>query len=135
MKYSALLALLSVVACTSATQVGSNPTSPTVDARRLAEDVRTLSSDAFLGRGPATAGEALTVHYIRDRLQAAGVQLGGPNGSWFQEVPLKQSDIVGAPSLSVSVGAQRIPLTQGNEIAVRSSMQNVDRVKDRTSVG
>ena len=128
MKYSALLALLGVVACSSATQVGSNPTNPAVDARRLAEDVRTLSSDAFLGRAPATAGEPLTVNYIRDRLQAAGVQPGGPNGSWFQEVPLLQSDIVGAPNLSVSVGGQRIPLTQGNEIAVRSSMQNVDRV-------
>jgi Zn-dependent M28 family amino/carboxypeptidase len=128
MKYSALLTLLSVVACTSATQIGSNPANPSVDARRLAEDVQTLSSDAFLGRAPATAGEPLTVNYIRDRLQAAGVQPGGPNGSWFQEVPLKQSDIVGAPNLSVSVGGQRIPLTQGNEIAVRSSMQNVDRV-------
>ena len=128
MKYSALLALLGVVACSSATQVGTNPTTPAVDARRLAEDVRTLSSDAFLGRAPATAGEPLTVNYIRDRLQAAGVQPGGPNGSWFQEVPLLQSDIVGAPNLSVSVGGQRIPLTQGNEIAVRSSMQNVDRV-------
>jgi Zn-dependent M28 family amino/carboxypeptidase len=117
-----------LTACASATQVGTSSTNPGVDATRIAEDVRTLASDAFLGRGPATAGEPLTVNYIRDRLQAAGVQPGGPGGSWFQEVPLVQADIVGAPSLSVTVGGQTHPLTQGTEIAVRASMQNVDRV-------
>jgi hypothetical protein len=119
---------LAVTACTTAVQVGSNPATARVDASRMAEDVRTLSSDAFLGRGPATRGEEITVNYIRDRLKAAGVQPGGPNGSWFQEVPLLQSNIVGKPSLSVRVDGQDYPLTQGTEIAVRASMQNVDRV-------
>jgi Zn-dependent M28 family amino/carboxypeptidase len=94
----------------------------------MAEDVRTLSSDAFLGRGPATRGEELATNYIRDRLKAAGIEPGGPNGSWFQDVPLLMSDIVGTPSLSFTVNGQTTPLTQGNQIAVRSSMQNVDRV-------
>src|SRR5687768_42927 len=122
-----LLLLLAFTACTSASRVGS-PGTAAVDAERIASDVRTLAGDAFLGRGPATPAEDLTVNYIRDRLQAAGVEPGGPNGSWFQEVPLLQSNIVGAPTLSVNVGGQVLPLTQGNEIAVRSSMQSVDRV-------
>jgi Zn-dependent M28 family amino/carboxypeptidase len=122
------LAVILLTGCATAGQIGTNPASPSVDATRIAEDVRTLASDAFLGRGPATAGEPLTVNYIRDRLQAAGVQPGGPDGSWFQEVPLVQADIVGSPSLSVTVGGQTHPLTQGNEVAVRASMQNVDRV-------
>ena len=125
---SRLVPLIAVVACAPSARMGGLPAGVSVDAARLAEDVRTLSSDAFLGRGPATAGEPLTVNYIRDRLQAAGVEPGGPNGSWFQEVPLLQSDIVGTPSLSVTVGGQTHSLTQGNEIAVRASMQNVDRV-------
>lgn len=94
----------------------------------MAEDIRTISSDAFLGRGPATRGEELATRYIRDRLQAAGVQPGGPNGSWFQDVPLLMSNIVGNPTLSFTVNGQATPLTQGTQIAVRSSMQNVDRV-------
>jgi len=120
--------LVALTACTSAVRAGNDAGSPTVSTDRLASDVRTLSSDAFLGRGPATPGEQLTVNYIRDRLQAAGVQPGGPNGSWFQEVPLSQSDITGTPSLSVTVGGQTVSLTQGQQIAVRASMQNVDRV-------
>ena len=124
-----VLFLLAAAACTSAVTAGSgSPSTISANAQRIAEDIRTVSSDAFLGRGPATPGEEITVNYIRDRLQAAGIQPGGPNGSWFQEVPLSQSDIVGTPSLSVNVDGQTISLTQGTEIAVRASMQNIDRV-------
>jgi Zn-dependent M28 family amino/carboxypeptidase len=118
--------LFSVVACSTTVHVAPSPVA--VDVARIAEDIRAVSADAFLGRGPATKGEELTVNYIRDRLIAAGVQPGGPNGSWFQDVPLLQSNIVGQPSLSVRVGGQTYPLAQGAEIAVRSSMQNVSSV-------
>src|SRR5215208_649518 len=99
-----------------------------IDTARLAQHVRTLASDEFLGRGPATAGEEKTVAYIADQFRRAGLQPGGPNGSWYQEVPLNQSDIVGAPNLTINVAGRRIDLTQGEQIAVRASMQNVDRV-------
>jgi len=123
-----LVALLVVAACTSAIQQSDIPGSASVDANRIAADIRAVSADAFLGRGPATRGEELATAYIRDRLQAAGVQPGGPNGSWFQEVPLVKADITGVPSLSVTVNGQTTPLKQGEQIAVRASMQNVDRV-------
>jgi len=123
-----IVILLAIAACTPAVITTTNPSGASVSTERMAEDVRTLSSDAFLGRGPATRGEELTTNYIRDRLKAAGLEPGGPNGSWFQEVPLRQSDIVGAPSLTVSVGGQTMSLKQGEQIAVRASMQNVDRV-------
>ncbi len=94
----------------------------------MAGDVKIVASDAFMGRGPATRGEELTTTYIRDQLIAAGLQPGGPNGSWFQEVPLLQSDIVGAPSVSVTVNGENVPVTQGQQVAIRASMQNVDHV-------
>jgi Zn-dependent M28 family amino/carboxypeptidase len=114
--------------CTSAIVTGGGAGTATVSADRMAADIRAVSADAFLGRGPATRGEELTTNYIRDRLQAAGLEPGGANGSWFQEVPLSQSDIIGTPSLAVTVNGQTTPLKQGEQIAVRASMQNVDRV-------
>jgi Zn-dependent M28 family amino/carboxypeptidase len=120
--------LLAFTACTPSVQTGPAPSGATVSTDRLAEDVRAVSSDTFLGRGPATRGEDLATNYIRDRLKAGGLEPGGPNGSWFQDVPLSQSDIVGIPSLSVTVNGQTTPLKQGEQIAVRSSMQNVDHV-------
>ena len=123
-----IVALLAFTACTPGVRAGIDPAGATVNADRMAADVRTVSSDSFLGRAPATRGEGLTTDYIRDRLKAAGLEPGGLNGSWFQDVPLDQSDIVGAPSLSVSIDGDKILLTQGQQVAVRASMQNVDRV-------
>src|SRR5215210_9498651 len=103
---------LASTGCTAAIATGSGAGTATISADRMAADIRAVSSDAFLGRGPATRGEELATNYIRDRLQAAGLEPGGPNGSWFQEVPLSQSDITGTPALSVNVNGQTIPLRQ-----------------------
>ncbi|MCH8615936.1 M28 family metallopeptidase [Sphingomonas sp. SM33] len=97
----------------------------TFSPQRLSQHVQTLGSDAFEGRGVNTRAETKTVDYIVSQLQAAGVQPGGDlvNGQrkWTQDVPLFQSDIVGTPQLSLNLGnGQRIALTQGEQIAVRS---------------
>ncbi len=133
MKRFAPLASIFAFACTAATMSSIDRATPSVSVDRIATDIRTVSSDAFLGRAPATRGEELTTSYIRDRLIAAGVQPGGPNGSWFQEVPLSQSDITGTASLSITVNGQTTSLTQGEQIAVRASMQNVERVDIRNA--
>ena len=123
-----IVIFVTLTACTPTVNTTTSPAGATVSADRIAADIRTVSADSFLGRGPATRGEELTTNYIRDQLKAAGVQPGGPNGSWFQEVPLVKADIVGAPSLSVNVNGQTTSLKQGDQIAIRASMQNVDRV-------
>jgi len=123
-----LTVVLAVAACTPAVSTTTNPASATVSTARIANDIKTVSSDAFLGRGPATRGEELATAYIRDQLKAAGLEPGGPNGSWFQEVPLLQSNITGTPSLFFTVNGTKTPLTQGEQIAVRASMQNIDHV-------
>ncbi len=130
MKRSGLsLIVFALAACTPAAHPGPSAVSgASIDPARLAEHVRVLASDEYLGRGPATAGEEKAVVYVADRFRAAGLQPGGPNGSWYQDVPLNQSSIVGAPDLSISVGGRRQALTQGEQIAVRASMQSVDRV-------
>jgi Zn-dependent M28 family amino/carboxypeptidase len=127
------LAALVLAGAPAAAQQGARPATtaaaPTIDPARLAQHVRVLASDEFLGRAPATAGEEKTVTYIADQLRAAGLEPGGPNGSWFQPVPLNQYDIVGRPEVSVTVGGRRRPLAQGEQVAVRASMRNVDRVR------
>jgi len=120
--------VLIAAACTPSVNTTTSTAPATVSTARMATDIQTVSSDAFLGRGPATKGEELATAYIRDQLKAAGLQPGGPNGSWFQDVPLLQSNIVGTPTLFFTVNGNKVALTQGEQIAVRSSMQNVDHV-------
>src|SRR3954463_13098065 len=77
----------------------------TVDPARLSQHVKTLSSDAFEGRAPATPGEQKTVAYIVEQMKAAGLQPGGDSKdgkrAWTQDVPLAQFNISGPVDVSV----------------------------------
>lgn len=49
---------------------------------------RILASDAFEGRGPGSPGEERTVRHLAEEFGNLGLEPAGPDGSWFQEVPL-----------------------------------------------
>jgi Zn-dependent M28 family amino/carboxypeptidase len=105
---------------------------PKFDATRLSDEVKTLSSDAFEGRGPATAGETKTLEYVIGEMKAAGLQAGGDlkDGKrlWTQAVPLLRAEIDGTPKLSFSVKGSPEMLTQGDQIAVRAAMDGSSKV-------
>jgi Zn-dependent M28 family amino/carboxypeptidase len=105
---------------------------PVVNPARLATDIKVLASDAFEGRGPATPGEAKTVGWIIGQMIAAGLEPGGDlkdgQRAWTQDVPLGRFEMKGPVSSSFSVGGQQIALTQGEQIAIRASLTNVDAV-------
>jgi len=75
---------------------------PRISLSTLQDVTRTLSSDEFDGRAPGTPGEELTIAYLAEQFEAAGLQPGN-NGSWLQPVPL------------IEITGQNIsPLTIGN---------------------
>jgi len=100
--------------------------------QRLSQVDKVISSDAFQGRGPATPIEPTVIHYIEDQLKAAGVQPGGDlvdgKRSWFQTVPLLQSEITGAPQISLNENGTVVPLQQGPEIAVLAPLNGASQV-------
>ncbi|GAA3892053.1 M28 family metallopeptidase [Sphingomonas limnosediminicola] len=98
-----------------------------VSAQRLSEIDKTISSDAFEGRGPATRAETKTINYIVDQYRQAGLQPAGDtvNGKrqWTQVVPLLKSDITGNPQFTLNLGnGQSIQLTQGDQIALKAPL-------------
>ena len=99
---------------------------PTFDPQRLSAIVKTLSSDEFEGRGPATAGETKTVAYVVEQMKAAGLQPGGDlkdgQRAWTQAVPLLRAQISGTPEISVASSGKSQALTQGEQIAIRAAM-------------
>src|SRR5687767_883405 len=99
---------------------------PQFSAERLTQDIRTLSSDAFEGRGPATPGEEKTIRHIADGMPAAGLQpagdMEGVTRSWYQKVPLLRTSIKGDPKLVLTIAGKAVPVTQGAEIAVRAPL-------------
>ena len=110
---------------------------PKFDGARISADVRELSSDAYEGRSPATAGEEKTIAFLSRQFAEAGMQPGGDlkDGQrlWTQAVPLLKGDIVGKPVLSLSSQGKPQALTQGQEIAVRAAMNGTSQVDIRNA--
>src|SRR5580765_5697500 len=61
---------------------------PIVDIDAVMTHTKKLSSDQFEGRAPGTRGEELSVRYLAEQFQAAGLKPGNADGSYFQPVPL-----------------------------------------------
>ncbi|MBS0591384.1 MAG: M28 family peptidase [Proteobacteria bacterium] len=105
---------------------------PKFDPQVLSAEVKTLSSDEFEGRGPATSGETKTVAYVIEQMKSAGLQPGGEmkggRREWTQPVPLLRAVIEGAPKLSLDIGGKAMALTQGNEIAIRAPLDGAKAV-------
>ncbi|HJV42315.1 M28 family metallopeptidase [Caulobacter sp.] len=106
---------------------------PKIDPARLSAHIKVLSSDDFEGRGPATEGEKKAVGYIVDQMKAVGLTPAGDvqkdgKRAWTQDVPLAKFQIEGPVSAGVSVGGKAQAWTQGEQVAIRAAMTNVDAV-------
>ena len=84
--------------------LGAGPVPVQIPVDRLSADVKTLASDAFGGRAPGTPGEAKTIDWLVAQFKAAGLEPGGPDGSWTQPVPLIRTMLGAGP---VTANGQR----------------------------
>ncbi|KRG72713.1 peptidase M20 [Stenotrophomonas terrae] len=127
--------VISLLAMSVSTALMAAP--PKFDGARISADVRELSSDAYEGRSPATAGEEKTIAFLSKQFAAAGMQPGGDlkDGQrlWTQAVPLLKGDIVGKPELSLNSQGKPQTLSQGQEIAVRAAMNGASQVDIRNA--
>ncbi|HEV2747331.1 MAG TPA: M28 family metallopeptidase [Allosphingosinicella sp.] len=94
-----LLILPLAAACTAT--AGREPlvsvaAGPAISVETLKTVTQQLSSDEFEGRAPTTAGEEKTVRLIADRFRRAGLRPGN-KGSWFQNVPLVETNATPTP--------------------------------------
>jgi Zn-dependent M28 family amino/carboxypeptidase len=87
---AALALLFATATCPGA---GADPAilqraSSTIQAAQILDHIRTLASDEFEGRLPASKGEELTVAYLIGAFERSGLEPAGPNGAWTQAVPM-----------------------------------------------
>jgi Zn-dependent M28 family amino/carboxypeptidase len=96
------------------------PYTPQLSAQRLSEDDRVLSSDAFEGRGPSSPGEDKAIAYISQQMQAAGLEPGGPDGSWYQDVIVNRFTEDGPVQMSFSGagGSWSMPIVIGEQAVI-----------------
>ena len=59
------------------------------DGKKAWEHVNFLASDEFKGRKSGTPEYKRAAEYVASKMKEYGLQPGGENGTWFQEVPFK----------------------------------------------
>ncbi|GBQ82358.1 aminopeptidase [Gluconacetobacter johannae DSM 13595] len=120
------MALATLTSAQAASPV-SSPWAP-VDPARMSAAIRTLASDDFQGRAPATEGEARTVAWLIAQYRKIGLEPGGEAGGWTQDVPLLRTRI-GTPSrLDVTIGGSDMPLELKKDIYL-ATLSPVERLQ------
>jgi Zn-dependent M28 family amino/carboxypeptidase len=114
-----LILLISLFFITSCSDRELKKGEKSITADDMAEIVKNLGSDAFMGRKPFTAGEKITVEYLADKLKRIGYEPAF-NDSYFQPVPMVEikSEVKGP--VQINFGNKIISLNSPDDIAVTS---------------
>ncbi len=114
----------------AASAAGAHAFSPDITQGDFAELVKTLSSDAFEGRGPGTPGEQKSVDYIKAQFERIGLQPGN-DGSWFQVVPMTETTADESTELHIDVKGKPHDLKFGSDMVIgtRTGKTEID-IKD-----
>ncbi|GAB3332326.1 M28 family metallopeptidase [Hymenobacter humi] len=96
----------SAAASTDTASVASPPDG--ITAALIGQHIKALASDEFQGRRPFTAGEEKATSYLAAEFKKLGLK-PGPNGSYFQPVPLVE--ITGTPAPTATVAGNGKSLT------------------------
>ena len=105
-------------------------TTPAITAADLAVRIKTLADDVFEGRGPGTpAGEA-SAAWIAAEMARLGLQPGGDNGTFFQEVKMVNQTVDQANSELIVTWPDGEDLSLGfkDQVVYWTKRQNADQV-------
>lgn len=118
---------LSAVACTDNDKTAQVPEPQNIEANlvNLHRDIKTLASDEFMGRGPLTEGETLTINYLEDAYKGIGLK-GGNHGSFFQKVPMAMIK----PDLSMQLTVGDYVFEAGKDFTARTQQISKEIVLD-----
>jgi Zn-dependent M28 family amino/carboxypeptidase len=86
MKFAIQSAALAAAACFAVAALGQQQ--PQVEAAKIREFVKYLSSDALEGRGTGQKGGDAAAGWIAKQFESFGLKPGGEKGTFFQEVPM-----------------------------------------------
>ena len=89
-----------------ATLVGTTVSHAARPAERWWAHVQFLADDALEGRDAGTRGYTIAARYVASRFEAFGLKPGGPDGSWYQQVPLAQYSLDTSKPATLAVGGK-----------------------------
>jgi Zn-dependent M28 family amino/carboxypeptidase len=96
----------------------TKPATASVNTNDLFRHIQVLSSDAFEGRAPGTAGEERTVDYLTSEFRKLGATPGNPDGTFIQNVPLM--GFRAEPKISFAAAREQLDLAFPSEAVIWS---------------
>src|SRR5262245_23822620 len=113
---SLVVAVSEPAASASRRTAGSDKALDSIRPEALRAHVEFLADDLLEGRGTGTRGYDIAARYVASLFEAAGLEAGGTDGTYFQPVPLRKADLVPeASSLSLQGAAGKEELTYGRD--------------------
>ena len=127
---AAIAALLALSTPAFAATAPAKNVTPSVDTmKRL---VKELSSDAYEGRAPGSAGEEKTLALLAAEFGKLGLQPGN-KGSWFQDVPLVEITAKNVSALSFTGGKTPVTAAYGPEMVIGTYRTNQPHIEVKDS--
>ncbi len=106
----------------------------TIQANRIEEHIKTLASDAFLGRQPGTIGEPVTINYIEEQFNNMGIESANGN-SYFQEFEITEIAPVPPEKLTFKSSGKTIDFQVKKDfMAVTPKVDELVSIKDKELV-
>jgi Zn-dependent M28 family amino/carboxypeptidase len=96
----------------------TNSLNSEINAEGFDKHLTSLASDEFLGRGPFSEGEKITVDYLKTEFERIGLEPGNGN-SYYQDVPMVQISST-IPEILNAEGKSDIELTYRDEFVAFS---------------
>ncbi len=92
----------------------------TISENSLRGHIRFLSHDLLEGRGVNTHGIKIAQEYLAAQMAVSGIDPGGPDGTYFQAVPLKTLTVSPLSTCRFSGGGKRLNLKYGEDFIILS---------------
>ena len=116
-----------IFACAMLLAVLADAPAASIDTERLSSIVKELASDEYEGRAPGTPGGRKTVDYLVEQFRALGLEPGGDNGTWTDEVPMIHTLFEGPGEMRFVVDGEPQRLRQKFDIEA-STVRAVDAI-------
>ncbi len=98
-----------------------------IETERLSSIVKELASDEYDGRAPGTPGGRKTVEYLVEQFRALGLEPGGDDGTWTNNVPMIHTRFEGSGEMRFVVDGEAQALQQKVNIEA-STVRAVDGI-------
>src|SRR6187397_1759597 len=127
MRIFTLAVILSLIAACSAEK--APPPAPTFTPERFRAHVAFLADDLLEGRDTGSRGHEIAARYVATEFDSYGLQPGGTDGGWFQQVPF-QKTTRGADKGSITItgpaGEKRYKHGDDAVVGISAREQKVD---------